>query len=175
MTQYTGTKSLDAEFELDFKTRTILFDYSKNNLAGFGDSNHSALLPGSTWLNLPLKTRIKPAAADTFVRMFSVFIDLGVLGLTILSRWFSSNESLHLYYQQMLKWLFIARSGTYVQEISGSIPSKNIKFVLENNIWFSYNLDGDYEKNLERIYFLRRFVKFKRYGQFEEMRQCGWD
>lgn len=174
MTKYSGEKSLDAEITLDFSGKNVTMDYSLNKFSSPYDSNHSMLR--NEFARLPLRRKIFENAKS----LGKALIVPPVILLSPLHTFCSEhqiikNPNIHYAFQKTLKDLYVGIGGLTEQEKSGELSGTVLEFVIPHNLWFEYNLTGEYQDNIKTISLKRRYITRYIYGKFPKVIQSGWN
>jgi hypothetical protein len=174
MTEYSGAKSLDAEITLDFLKKNLVMDYTLNQFGNPHDSNTSTIL-NDTFRILPWSVRL----AEALVSTCTMFIAIPVLAVSPIHTFCTeygliTNPMIHYKYQQLLKYTMIHTRWMAEQSKDGELFEPRLLFNLQNNIWFEYELDGEYQDKIKTISLKRRFMKFYRFGKYPREQQVGW-
>ena len=175
MTEYSGIKSLDAEVTLDFIKKNIIMDYSLNKFGSPYESNSSTVL-NNTFKKISFIEKCKE------VFMF------GCTGIALLpiacfspihtfctEHQLITNPKIHYGYQQLLKHICIRGRGMVEQCKSGELFEPIITFSIHNNVWFEYELGGEYSNKIKSVALKRRFLKIYRFGKYPYQQQSGWN
>ena len=173
---YPGTKSLDAEITLNFSDNTICMDYSHNDHGNPYRSNDSVVY-NSEWRNLSRYNRIKQALLTT-VMMFSIFIiSLYVSLITFLStKNLIRSPRFQLAHQRFLRWYYMNIKGVVIITKRTTTNDSNLLIIpIPNNLWIKYEMEGEFQENIESIALIRHFNDYLRFGKWKELRQNGWD
>lgn len=150
-------------------------DYSKNVFHNPADSNSSTRNDfTNTWKNLPLWKRIPIATLYLSKILFVCAVAIEMSIVTPISHRGWLPHWFHYPYQAFLKWFFITFNGIYTEIYDGDLGSDHIRFQIPQNIWFGYELSGDYEKYITKVSFVRNYRRFKKYNMFDQLVQNGW-
>lgn len=160
MSLYNGLQHTDAEIVLDLEKGKVFFDYSFNQYGHFYDSQYCVLSTSG---------KLKVNVLDIVGVIFAQFVIIAGLFLH------SEISSKYQYsWQKFLKWYEMHLKGIEVQTIIGKQSLKQIIFHIQNNIWFNYELDGDYKKSIQKISLMRHFTIIEKNGRTSHA-QKGWD
>jgi hypothetical protein len=176
MSIYSGNKSLDAEIQLNFQDETIVMDYSLNKFGSPYSSNNTMTL-NDEFSSKPLLIRLKYVLLAIFAHILSipVFATMPILTtITEHSPWKRKNSTLQYKVQSLYKWVLLHRNGTFIQSRSGAIHENKVVFIMPSNLWFEYNLEGEYEEKIKTIELTRNFIPHARFGIFICEKQRGW-
>jgi hypothetical protein len=80
----------------------------------------------------------------------------------------------HYPYQNFLKWGYKTYVGVYEEGFEGEMSGTILQCPILHNIWFGYELAGDYEKYITHISFERKLVDFKKFNTYSITIQDGW-
>lgn len=176
MTEYSGDKAFDAEMFIDLQTGELTMDYTLNTTADILDSNSGVTLKNE-FREQPRKIIILENIRSMIIMLFSV-IYLGIT-MPLLVRGFHKgwikNKNYQIEHQKLLKYMFSNCRGTDFEIIDAPIKEHVLTVHLNNNMWISYKLEGDFETEIKTIALKRSFKKTMIYGKYERIRQNGWD
>ena len=172
--KYIGNHSVDAELELDLENGVINMDYTNSFYRGCTlDSNHMLTLESKRLVSKPL------------IVVYNIFNSLVIFmllsaGLTttkmIVERLFNGlyiKYSLQYYYQYVMKELVFMYRGFNEETKRGGLETNTLVFNIPNNLYFEYELLGDYSHEIKNIKLERRFVKVLTPVK-EKIKQDGW-
>lgn len=175
MTTYSGNKSLDAEISLDFNTGEILMDYSLNDKGDPYQSNTSVTIKDDL-KELPKKDKAKAYLKATgFVCALVAYGFTAHLLTFLLQHGWIKNKNYQIEHQKILKYLIMNTHGIDQKVFEAPLDTTELKYKLYNNLWFNYQLEGDFQTEIEKIQLKRHFETTKRFGKFEQIKQHGWD
>jgi hypothetical protein len=177
MSIYSGNKSLDAEIQLNFEDETIVMDYSLNKFGSPYSSNNTMTLDDE-FTSKPFLIQLKYVLLSIFAHIISipVFSFMPIMAtITEYYPWKRENSTLQYKVQNVYKWVLLNRSGTFTQSRSGVLNGDTIIFNMPSNLWFEYELTGDYEQNIKSITLTRNFIPHARFGIFACVKQRGWN
>jgi hypothetical protein len=177
MTRYGGTKALDAEIKIDFTKNTIFMDYSSVKGMARIESN-SAIVLEDEFKKLSKWERFKYALwllAIVLPRSFFVFPVYSVAFVSLVNRGVIKSAEWQYNYQVFLQYIYTSLHGTIERVIEGEQFSKKLIVGMPNNLYFEYDLTGEYKEKIQSISVVRRYVTYKRFGVFKKTVQCGWD
>jgi hypothetical protein len=177
MSIYSGNRSLDAEIKLNFIDETITMDYSLNKFGSPYSSNHSVILNNSC-KRQPILIRIKCALIGIFATIIAipVFSFMPVMSFMAERGIIGKNGGNFQYkVQKLYRWVLVHGRGIYEQSYSGKLNGNVLAFHIPNNLWVSYELSGEYEDKIASMSLSRNFVKHKIGGEFECLKQDGWN
>ncbi len=158
--KYTGNKSSDAE--IDLVKGTVNFDYSLNRFEWSGNSNSSCILQ---------KEKRKISIIESLLAVPYVYIAIfaSMAMIPIVQKFISQYTS-----QKIALWGMKYLHGLQEQQIIGKQETKNVSFFISKNLWFEYELDGDYSNKIHKIELRRRFIK-RIYWFGSCFKQQGWN
>lgn len=175
MALYHGGKSLDAEICIDLKTNKIVMDYSLNAVASPYESNTSAVLKDD-FKKLPRTEKIKHFAVQ--IPVFAFFLAYMTVTVPLITTAYKynliKNHEYQLEHQRLMRDLFINGIHSYVDVYEGPLDSKTLTFMIPNNLWVHYTLEGDYNTELIAVNLKRNFVHRKKFGIYDQVIQRGW-
>lgn len=177
MSIYSGNKSLDAEIKLNFIDRTITMDYSLNKFGNPYSSNHSVILNNSC-KKQPILTRIKCAVIGIVASIISIPVFSFMPIMTFMTEHDiigENSKNFQYKVQRMYRYVLVHSRGIYEQSHSGKLNGNILAFHIPNNLWVSYELDGEYEEHIKSVSLSRNFVKHKIGGEFDCLKQNGWN
>jgi hypothetical protein len=176
MTEYAGARSLDAEIVLDFIKKNVTMDYSLNKFGSSHASNTSVTL-NSTFRKLSFHQRL-----------VQVLTSYGILILLCIPIMFVmpfmsfctehkliTNPKIHYRYQKILKYSMLSTRGMSEQERSGELPEPKLIFTISNNVWFEYDLSGEYHDKIKSVSLKRRLLTHYTFGTYPKQQQNGWN
>jgi hypothetical protein len=175
MAEYAGVKALDAEITLDFDTKKVTMDYSLNKFGSPYSSNTTTVLH-STFKHLPLRKKLMEHARCAGY----CFLTLPVLACSPIHTFLSTHNIVNnawfdYNYQKLLKHVVVATEGISEQSKSGELFEPMLVFSMPNNLWFEYELDGEYQDKIKSISLKRKFITRYTYGKYPHQRQVGWN
>jgi hypothetical protein len=175
MSFYAGTKSLDAEITLNFENKELLMDYSLNSSGDPYSSNNTVII-NDEFENLP---RWEQRKQNLFgiLKIWGIIPILLVIMPTVTflteNKWFKSPER-HYKYQKFLKYLLSNTTGVYEQKKSGELGGSVVEFIMPNNVWFEYQLEGEYQEKIKNISLKRNLITHLKFGKYRRQKQKGW-
>jgi len=160
--KYTGNKSSDAEITMNLVKGTIDFDYSLNKFGKAGNSNSSCILQKEfrKISLIELILAIPYAYAANFAAMLS---------LPELQKIIPQYTA-----QKIALWGYKRLHGLQEQQSIGKQETKSVSFFIPINLWFEYELDGDYSNKIHKIELQRRFIR-RIYWYGSCFKQQGWN
>jgi hypothetical protein len=176
MTLYAGDRALDAEILLDLaEGKNLTIDYTLNRYQSGMNSNR-AVIENHEWKNTSKKEKFKHSmvAAGTgclivpllfLMPLITALVNMGVL----------NNKNIHYKYQNLLKRITTATGGIWEESCCGEAHQKTITFTIPSNMWFEYELEGDYQTKIKKISLKRNIIKFRMFGKFLQRKQKGWN
>jgi hypothetical protein len=175
MSHYIGGASLDAEISVDFVGGAVTIDYSLNSLGSPYSSNDSVCV-SSEWRSAPLYERIWQVTIrlPLFIGIIPVAILMSAITFVSQYKLIRLGPTWQLRYQKFLTWYFINVGSQQVQSKSGELKDTILEFIMPNNIGMTYQLEGEYQENIQSISLKRRFLIMYRFGKYKEERQQGW-
>ena len=176
MTQYAGNKSLDAEISIDLEKGKIQMDYSLTHLQDPDDSNRSAKLTSKWWgVRESKKVFLKRFLVAMGMELFIPFLAIYCAFFSRLSRKGYLKDPKYQYnHQDFLRKFFTKKEGVWELSHSGPLFEPKVVFWIPGNIWVEYQLEGEYQEKIQTISLVRNFVKFKKFGLYDEVCQNGW-
>ena len=172
--KYIGNKSVDAELEVDFNDGIIKMDYTNSFYDGcMFDSNKTLILENRKLAGKPLRIVYK---------IFNIYLCFAIASLvlevlkTIIEKMFNKQwikYNLQYYYQFALKELVFIYRGFNEEVKRGDLGYKILSFNIPTNLYFEYELLGDYTHEIKSIKLERRFVKVLN-PVTEIIKQSGW-
>ena len=173
--KYFGTKSLDAEIYLDLVQGEIRMDYSSNAFFSNYESSHSTKKGDGTWWELPRLKRVLLEFLISPAQLCMGIIIMIIMPTTVfLTKHNLFPASWHYPYQNFLKWSYKTYVGVYQESFEGELSGTVLQCPIKHNIWFGYELAGDYEKYITNISFERRLMEFKKFNEHSITVQDGW-
>lgn len=169
---YIGKKSLDAEILIDFPKGVINMNYVLNRFQSDElDSNTSYFtLEGDDEYNKKVKNTYFSISEIIKYRLlkYRFLLLLFLLRFPKIKKriQFDSQKTTEEYYRQS--------NGVSEYKKEGRLNTTEFLYHLNNNIWFEYELSGDYEKNIQTIELKRRMVK-NTYKSETFHSQDGWN
>lgn len=176
MTRYSGVRALDAEIVLDFVEGIVTMDYSLNKLGSPHLSNNSVVIT-SEWKSLPFLERIKYAlwrAGLAFTSVVGVIPVYMVCFTLLVEHGIIIDPKKHQWHHEFLKYYFQNLKGVWEQSRCGDLKDTTLEFRIPYNLWFEYELEGEYRDKIESISLLRNIVRQWVCGKFLQTRQDGW-
>lgn len=171
-----GNKSLDAEIYIDLVKGDITFDYSSNAIASPYNSNTSAVKLDE-FGDLPLWEQWREGIRRTPVII--LFILYNVVTTPIVTwcmhRGYLKRKEWQVEHQKLLKWFYVDNLCGKRQIIAGPLDQKFLRVWLQHNMWFEYNLDGDFKDMVTKISLVRHYDNLLMFGKYNKIRQDGWD
>lgn len=165
MSTYIGDKSLDAEVSINLVEGKIIMDYSLNQFFNPCD-NYSY----STKKKLPIIKKIEILLKDIWSVYYSLiycFVFYAhIFVLTIL------RKDSQYWYQKHQKNLNLIVTGMKIIEKSGA-SSESITYQLDKNLWFEYELFGEYREKIKSISLKRHIITVVWQG-ISRKKQEGW-
>jgi len=173
--KYFGTKSLDAEMYLDLIKGEIRMDYSSNDVFSNYESNSSTKRNDGSWWEIPSWKRIFLNFIIPPTHICLAVVMACVMPTTVfLTKHELFPASWHYPYQNFLKWAYRTYVGVYEEIYEGELFGTVLQCPVSRNIWFGYELSGDYEKYIINISFERRLLTFKKFNEYTVTIQNGW-
>lgn len=175
MAEYAGVKALDAEITLDFDTKKVTMDYSLNKFGSPYLSNNSTVL-NSTFELLPFYKRLVEHAKCAGWSIAA----LPILSCSPIHTFLSTHNLLNnawvdYNYQKLSKKFFVMTDGITEQKKSGELHESMLIFSMPHNLWFEYELDGEYQEKIKSVSLKRKFITKYTYGKYPHQRQVGWN
>lgn len=175
MTLYPGTRSLDAEIFLNFIEGTVTMDYTLNKFGSPYESNDSTVLSNSEWQSTSTALKIIYSFWLLILLLAGILIGCAMpIITTLFHKGIIKNPKLQYYWQNYLKFYYFNLNGTYQQSHNGKLYDKELIFIIPKNIWFKYDLEGEYKDKIKSISLLRNILTRYKFGRFREERQHGW-
>ena len=173
--KYIGNKSLDAELELNFEDGVINMDYTNSFYKGAALDSNRTLTLESKRLNVS-KLRLVVYVIFRIYFVFSVIAGFAIILNMFVKKFFNGlwiKHNLQYRYQCIFKELVFMWKGFTEEYHTGDLKSDTLVFNIPNNLYFEYELLGDYETNIKSIKLERRFMK-KINPLTEKVQQHGW-
>ncbi len=160
--KYTGNKSSDAEIVMDLSKGIITFDYSLNVFGNPYNSNTSCTLQKEY-------NKLKPSEAflNPFYDIIALYARFATL--PIFQKIIPQYEA-----QKITLWAMKRLHGLQEQHVIGKQETKTVTFYIHVNLWFEYELEGDYKDKIQKVELRRRFVR-KIYKDSSCFKQDGWN
>ena len=159
MNPYKALKSADAEIILDLEKGKAFFDYSKNRFGRKFNSNYCVL------------SKTGEYDKNIFDEIKSLLYFYLMLFGSPLMVFFPEHQ---YKWQKLLKKMCLDIRGMQIQTSIGELKDNKLIFNIDNNIWFDYELEGEYKEHIKNICLLRHFIiKIKNGITFHK--QSGWD
>jgi hypothetical protein len=176
MTAYAGTKSHDAEIVLDFVNKHVTMDYSLNKLGSPHQSNTSAVF-NNTIIKLSIYQRLKEWIKFLLIVLFSYVPVTLIMPImtTLLEHNILTNTTIHYWFQKWLKYSCVSTRGLIEQSKDGKLYEPILTFHIPHNVWFEYNLDGDYQDKIKSVALKRCFYTHYVFGKYPQQQQKGWN
>ena len=173
--KYFGTKSLDAEIYLDLVKGEVRMDYSSNAFFNNYESNRSIKKGDGSWWELPRWKRMFLNYVIPPTHLCLACIMMCIMPTTVfLTKHNLFPAAWHYPYQNFLKWSYRTYVGVYQEGFEGEMSGTVLQCPIAHNIWFNYELEGDYEKYITNISFERRLMEFKKFNEYSITVQDGW-
>jgi hypothetical protein len=175
MTAYGGSKSHDAEIVLDFINENVIMDYSLNKFGSSHNSNSSVAV-NSTYKKLSFFNKF----LEYIIFIHKCFCYLPVILIMplmtiLIEKRIIVNQKFHYWYQRFLKFCCVGIHGITEQIKSGKLYEPILIFYIPHNVWFEYNLDGDYQNKIKSISLKRCFFTHYSFGKYPKQQQRGWN
>lgn len=176
MAQVVGNKSLDAEIFMDLKTGEVTFDYTLNQIASPFNSNTSAVIKDE-FLDLPFKVRFWETCKKIPVATLSFFYIVITVPLItgLMCKGILKNKAWQVEHQKLLKWFYVDGRFSNNVVVNGPLENNRYKIWLPNNLWFEYHMEGDFKTMMKGMSLTRHFYTTKKFGEYTQIRQGGWD
>ena len=175
MTKYEGKRSMDAEMLIDLEKGTVLFDYTLNKFQddllssnqSFFDFNNNVDYDTDTSLKSFLRMKI----SDNKARLIHLLYIISVK-YNLKLKW----EGRDIAYANQEVTINFLRThyGTSEYTFEGQHNSNILTYHLTSNLWFEYELEGDYRDKIKNIELKRRFVRNVHEVGISDQ-QDGWD
>lgn len=159
--EYVGNRHADAEIVINLDKGIVSFDYSLNKFGRSTASNNTCTLQKET---SKIKSLVNPLFF--YPALFSCLATHPAI-IKLIPQYQSTLQKISL-------WGCKHLSGLQEQQIIGKQLLNNICFYITKNLWFEYELDGDYKDKIKKIELRRRFVK-KVYWYGSYFQQLGWN
>jgi len=175
MTRYSADRALDAEITVDFTKGEFTSDFSLNKSCNKYNSNTGSVLHKE--IKVSYARTVLLVCWHIFIMPFLLaFISLFHLIITKYSETplLRKHHDFVFKEQKLLKWCMLQKYGSseYIQ--FGKQDTNKITYTIPANLWFQYELDGEYRQKIKTLQLLRNFVK-KVNGFKTEFRQAGWN
>jgi len=176
MTEYAGTKSLDAEIVLDFIKKNVTMDYTLNKFGSPHNSNYSVTL-NNTFRNLPFFQKIIQSSTSVGIMVLLTIPIVFVMPIMTFctERNWITNPKIQYNYQKILKYSMLSTRGMYEQVKDGELPEPMLMFCISNNMWFEYELSGEYQDKIKSVSLKRKFITHYVFGTYPKQQQHGWN
>jgi len=149
-------------------------DYSTVKGMARYDSNHS-VFKKDDWITQPLHVRLMYAAwIEALMLTRPVFGLYQLYFLFLVNHGWITSADAHYDHQRLMKYYNSFTDGTCEKSRSGPLDSKRLAFTVPSNMFLDYWLTGEYKEKVTSIALTRRYLKFKKFGVFERVRQSGW-
>ncbi len=175
MTKYIGKRSMDSEMFIDLEKGTVLFDYTLNKFQddllssnqSFFNFNNNVDYDTDTSLKSFLRMKI----SDNKARLIHLLYIISVKYKFKL-KWDGRDIA---YANQEATINYIKRHyGISEYTFEGQHNSNILTYHLTSNLWFEYELEGDYRDKIKNIELKRRFVRNIHENGISDQ-QDGWD
>ncbi len=176
MTEYIGERSHDAEIVVDFFKKNVTMDYTLNRYGNPHNSNGSAVLSDKL-RSIPFTIQIYEGTRAALI-YFCVWIPAGLMMpvmTSLVENKIITNGNIHYKYQQLLKYGMANTHGLIEQKKSGQLFESTFSFKIKNNIWFEYELYGEYQDKIKTISLRRNFINKLMFGKYPKVQQSGWN
>ena len=176
MTLYSGNKALDAEIFLDLETGKLTMDYSLNEKGSDYESSTSCKLKDK-FSELGRWMKIKEISKRIPTTIFFICYSISAMPIItfLLKHKIVKNKNYQIEHQLLLKKMLSYNLGVHQKIREGPLQEPVMIFGFSHNVWMSYQLEGEYQKEIKSIALKRHFQKRKLYGIYEQVRQNGWD
>lgn len=176
MTEYIGERSHDAEIVVDFFKKSVTMDYSLNKFGSPHNSNSSAVL-SNAFRSMPFTTKLYEAGKSTVVFAIVTIPIIVIMPVmtSLTEHKIITSGKIHYLYQQILKYGMVNTRGLVEQIKEGALFQPNVSFKINNNMWFEYELDGEYQDKIQTISLKRNFIKILVFGKYPKIQQSGWN
>lgn len=172
--KYIGNKSVDAELELDFEDGVINMDYTNSFYKGAKlDSNHMLTLESKRLVSKPIVFLYDVFNIPIIFIMVSGLLTIMNMIIERLLNGLWVKYNLQYYYQYAMKELVFMWKGFNEEIKRGELETNTLFFNIPNNLYFEYELLGDYNNEIKSIKLERRFVKLLTPVK-EKIKQDGW-
>lgn len=176
MTEYIGERSHDAEIVVDFFKKSVTMDYTLNKRGSPHNSNSSVVLSDKL-RSMAFTRQIYEGTRSGFI-FFGVTIPV-LLVMPVMTSLTEhkiiTSGKIHYLYQQILKYGIVNTRGLVEQSKEGALFQPNVSFKINNNMWFEYELDGEYQDKIKTISLKRNFIKILVFGKYPKVQQSGWN
>ena len=160
---------------LDLVKGEIQMDYSLNSVVDPMNTHSSEIRDDKNeYFNLPRWKKIILSILFLPTILYFIFVSVEAGTITRLSQYGLFPSRFQYAQQNFLKNFCKLFRGTYTEEFEGELSGTILQVPVDRNIWFGYELEGDYEKYIINIAFERRIRKFKKYNQYNLFVQDGW-
>jgi hypothetical protein len=173
--RYSGVKSLDAEITVDFIAKHVRMDYSRNYTSDWTNSNSSRPINVLQWNTMPRWTRLSALIILAYLpTLIAIPYFLYQPFHHIWVKLFGITESGQYEHQEFLRYVQTILHGTVEVTKEGPMKEPSLTFILLNNLWLEYELEGDYQTHIESISLVRNFITHYKMGKFKFITQRGW-
>lgn len=166
---------MDSEMFIDLTKGTIKFDYSLNKYQDDLLSSNQSFFDFNNNVDYDIET--------SFIKRIKTFLFIyKLLIITLLYRYSvifnrkitCEGKDIAYAHQEANIHYIIDRFGTSEYTFDGRHNSKEITYHLTSNLWFEYELEGDYRDKIKSIELKRRFVRnIHKVGISDQ--QDGWN
>lgn len=175
MTEYIGVKSLDAEITLDFINHNVVMDYSLNKFGRHSNSNTSTIF-NDVFKELSYEKRLYETLIYLIKGIFlllTTFVTVTISDLIYYQ--IATSSKIHSIYQKFMVYKYVNLYGIFEQSKFGKLNEPGLIFHIPSNLWFEYNLDGDYKNKIKSISLKRCFCIHYKFGKYKRQKQDGWN
>ncbi len=173
--KYEGKGSMDSEMFIDLNKGTIKFDYSLNKCQDdLLDSNNS-FFDFNNNIDYDVETSFITKIKKVLYLYKLLIITLLYRYSVIFNRKIKWNgQDIAYAHQEANIHYIIDRFGISEYTFEGRHNSKEIIYHLSSNLWFEYELEGDYKEKVISLELKRRFVRnIHKVGISDQ--QDGWN
>lgn len=165
MTRYIGNESLDADILIDLIEGKVTMDYSFNQFFN-PYNNHSYSTEDKLSIIKKIEIFFKLIWSMYYSLIYFIVMCSHVSILTIL------RKDSQYWFQKHQKEIILISEGMKIIEKTGTSPD-TITYQLEKNLWFEYELFGEYKEKIKSISLKRNIITVVWQG-ITRKRQNGW-
>lgn len=172
---YLGKRSMDSEMFIDLEKGTIKFDYSLNKYQQDLLSSNQSFFDFNNNIDYDVETSLI-TKIKTFLSIYKLLIIhlLYRYSVTFNRKIKWGGQDIAYVHQEAQINHIITHFGTSEYTFEGRHTSKEIIYHLSSNLWFEYELEGDYRDKVKSIELKRRFVRnIHKFGISDQ--QDGWN
>lgn len=157
---YLGKKSMDSEMFIDLAKGTIKFDYTLNKYQDDLLSSNQSFFDFNNNIDYETDDSLKSFIKERLSLYKVLIIHLLYIISVKYNRKISWNGQDIAYANQEAEIYYMrTQYGTSEYTFEGRHNSKELIYHLSSNLWFEYELEGDYRNKIISIELKRRFVR----------------